>query len=230
MSIAPAARPRHGRLRAQAALPLLVWGLAAAPLRGQDAAATLARAETAYRELASLRAEFEQVISNPMLGAPETSRGTLYLVPPERFALRFTEPAGDRIVADGTWLWAYTPSTVPGQVIRQSVPETGASTPNLFGQFVDRPLERYQATAAGRDTVAGEPVELVTLVPTAAGLPFRRVTVAVSTRTGLVRRLAIVEESGQLRTLTLLAVAANAPVLPAEVTFHVPRGVKVVSR
>lgn len=201
----------------------------AGPLPAQDVPAALARAESAYRKLTSLRAEFEQTIVNPMLGGPESSRGTLYLVPPSKFAMRFTEPAGDRIVADGEWLWAYTPSTVPGQVIRQPVPQAGAATPNLFAQFVDRPLERYDATAAGRDTVAGDPVDLVTLVPKVEGLPFRRVTIAVSRETGLLRRLAIVEDSGQRRTLVLTAMAPNAPVLPAEVRFDVPRGVKVVS-
>jgi outer membrane lipoprotein carrier protein len=203
--------------------------LVAAPVAGQDAPAALARAETAYRKLTSLRAQFEQTIVNPMLGGPETSRGTLYLVPPSRFAMRFTEPAGDRVVADGEWLWAYTPSTVPGQVIRQPVPQAGAATPNLFAQFVDRPLERYDATYAGGDTVAGDPVDLVTLVPKVTGLPFRQVTIAISRETGLLRRLAIVEDSGQRRTLVLPAMAPNAPVLPAEVRFEVPRGVKVVS-
>jgi outer membrane lipoprotein carrier protein len=203
--------------------------LVAAPLTAQDAPAALARAEAAYRALTSLRAQFEQTIVNPMLGAPETSRGTLYLVPPSRFAMRFTQPAGDRVVADGEWLWAYTPSTVPGQVIRQPVPQAGAATPNLFAQFVDRPLERYDATSAGEDTVAGDPVDLVTLVPKVEGLPFRRVTIAVSRESGLLRRLMIVEDSGQRRTLVLTAVAPNAPVLPAEVRFDVPRGVKVVT-
>jgi outer membrane lipoprotein carrier protein len=164
-----------------------------------------------------------------MLSGPETSRGTLYLVPPSRFAMRFTEPAGDRVVADGEWLWAYTPSTVPGQVIRQPVPQAGAATPNLFAQFVDRPLERYDATYAGRDTVAGDLVDLVALVPKVEGLPFRRVTIAVSRESGMLRRLAIVEDSGQRRTLVLTALAPNAPVLPAEVRFEVPRGVKIVT-
>jgi outer membrane lipoprotein carrier protein len=203
--------------------------LFAPPLAAQDAPAALARAEAAYRALTSLRAQFEQTIVNPMLGAPENSRGALYLVPPSKFAMRFIEPAGDRVVADGEWLWAYTPSTVPGQVIRQPVPQAGAATPNLFAQFVDRPLERYDATYAGRDTVAGDPVDLVALVPKVEGLPFRRVTIAVSRETGLLRRLAIVEDSGQRRTLVLTAVAPNAPVLPAEVRFEVPRGVKVVT-
>ena len=201
----------------------------AAPLAAQDAPAALARAEAAYRTLTSLRAQFEQTIVNPMLSGPETSRGTLYLVPPSKFAMRFTEPAGDRVVADGEWLWAYTPSTVPGQVIRQPVPQAGAATPNLFAQFVDRPLERYDATYAGRDTVAGDLVDLVALVPKVEGLPFRRVTIAVSRESGMLRRLAIVEDSGQRRTLVLTALAPNAPVLPAEVRFEVPRGVKVVT-
>jgi len=200
-----------------------------APLAAQDAPSALARAETAYWKLMSLRAEFEQTIVNPMLGAPETTRGTLYLVPPSRFAMKFSEPAGDRIVADGDWLWAYTPSTVPGQVIRQPVPQAGAATPNLFAQFVDRPLERYDATYAGADTVAGDAVDLVTLVPKVEGLPFRRVTIAVSRETGLLRRLAIVEDSGQRRTLVLASLAPNAAVPLGEVRFEVPRGVKVVT-
>jgi outer membrane lipoprotein carrier protein len=213
-----------------AAIPLLALLVPLTPpLAAQDVATALARAESAYRELRSLRAEFEQVIVNPMLGGPETSRGTLYLVPPSRFAMRFSEPTGDRIVADGEWLWAYTPSTVPGQVIRQPVPQVGAATPNLFAQFVDRPLDRYQASYAGPDSVAGEAVDLVALVPTVPDLPFRRVTIAVSRQTGLLRRLAIVEDSGQRRTLVLTALAPNAAVPPAAVRFAVPRGVKIVT-
>jgi len=195
----------------------------------QDAAAALARAERAYAAVRSVRAEFGQAISNPMLGAPEMSSGTLYLVKPDRFAMRFTEPAGDRLVADGTWLWAYTPSTVPDQVIRQTIPTSGAATPNLFAQFVERPLERYEATYAGRDSVAGELVELVRLVPRVDGLGFRRATIAISVNSGWIRRVAIVEESGQLRTLVLHALAPNAEIPDAEVRFTPPKGVKVVT-
>lgn len=208
-----------------AALPLLPL----LPLHAQDASAALARAERAYASSTSLRAEFGQVISNPMLGDPETSSGTLFLVKPDKFAMRFAEPAGDRIVADGTWLWAYTPSTVPNQVIRQPVPTSGAATPNLFAQFVERPLERYDVTYAGRDTVAGDPVDLVILVPKEPNLGFRRATVAISERTGWLRRVALIEDSGQRRTLVLTALTPNADVAKNEVTFTPPRGTKVVS-
>jgi len=208
---------------------LLAALLAPASLVAQDAPTALARAERAYRALRTVRAEFEQTITNPMLGAPEASHGTLYLLPPDRFAMRFVEPAGDRIVVDGRWLWAYTPSTVPGQVIRQPVPTAGAATPNLFAQFVDRPLERYEATYAGRAVAAGDSVELVTLVPTARDMPFRTATIAVSLRTGWLRRLAIVESSGQRRTLVFTTFSPNVTIPAAEVSFTVPRGVKVVT-
>jgi outer membrane lipoprotein carrier protein len=190
----------------------------------QDAPTALARAERAYAAVRSVRAEFGQTITNPMLGAPETSTGMLYLLKPDKFAMRFTEPAGDRLVADGTWLWAYTPSTVPNQVIRQPVPTSGAATPNLFAQFVERPLERYEATYVGRDTVARDPVELVTLVPRVRNLGFRRATIAISERTGWIRQVAIVEDSGQQRTLVLTALEPNAEIPSAEVTFSPPRG------
>jgi outer membrane lipoprotein carrier protein len=204
--------------------------LAPLPLVAQDAPTALARAERAYRALRTLRAEFEQTITNPMLGAPETSRGTLYLAPPDRFAMLFTEPVGDRIVVDGTWLWAYTPSSVPGQVIRQPVPTAGATTPNLFAQFVDRPLERYAATYDGVGVVAGDSVDLVTLVPNSADPPFRRATIAIARDTGWLRQVAITELSGQRRTLVLTTFSPNVPVPPAEVSFAVPRGVKVITQ
>jgi len=216
------------RAGGRALLPLLPW-LPLGPLHSQDAPSALARAERAYAAATSVRAEFHQTITNPMLGAPETSAGTLFLVKPDRFAMRFSEPVGDRIVADGTWLWAYTPSTVPDQVIRQPVPASGAATPNLFAQFVERPLERYEASYAGRDTVGGELVELVTLVPRVPGLGFRRAALSISVRTGWIRRLSLVEESGQRRTLELTVITPNASVPRREVTFTVPRGAKVVS-
>jgi outer membrane lipoprotein carrier protein len=222
-------RPRLLRTLRSLSSASALAALAVLPARAQDVAATLAKADRAYAAVHTLRAEFEQTITNPMLGAPATSRGTMFLVKPNRFAMRFSEPEGDRIVADGTWLWAYTPSTVPGQVIRQAVPTSGTATPNLFAQFVERPLERYDVAPAGHDTVAGEPVDLVTLVPKAHGLGFRRATIAVATGTGWIRRVQIVEDSGQHRTLVLTSITPDASVPRAEVEFRVPRGVKVVT-
>lgn len=216
-------------MKTGALLVALALVLAPSTVRAQDAATALQRAERAYDQLHTLRADFVQVLINPMLGAPDTARGTLFLAPPERFAMRFSDPAGDRIVTDGQWLWAYTPSTAPGQVIRQSVPENGTSTPNLFAQFVEHPLDRYAATYRGEDVVVGDTVDVVELTPVVEGLPFRSATIAVSRATGLLRRVGLVEASGQRRRLTLERITPNATIAPGEFTFRPPPGVKVVT-
>jgi len=73
------------------------------------------RASATYQTITSLSADFVQVVANPMIGTPDTTRGRLYQMRPSRFSMRFTAPKGDRIVADGRFLWLYTPSTTPAR-------------------------------------------------------------------------------------------------------------------
>lgn len=202
--------------------------LSASAVCAQDASSALARAETAYRGLNALAAEFSQTLVNPMLGAPERSSGQIFLVPPSRFAMRFTNPGGDRIVADGTWLWLYAPSTVPGQVIRQAIPHSGISSPNLMAQFVDRPLDRYDVAYVGEDDVAEETVDVVRLTPRAESLGFRWAEIAVARSDGILRRIDLMEESGQRRTLVFNAIRTQVEIPDGELRFVVPEGVRIV--
>jgi outer membrane lipoprotein carrier protein len=215
---------------------LLLCGVAATaifmdavPAARQTADSALARAQHAYDSMSTLRVAFTQTLINPMLGAPEQSRGVLFLAPPGRFAMRFTDPPGDRIVADGTWLWVYTPSSVPDQVIRQPIPNVGANTPNLFSQFVDHPLARYHAAYLGADTVAGDSADIVRLTPRERDMPFTTAVLAIGRRDGWLRRLSLVEQSGQRRVLVFDRPAVNQTLPPAELRFAVPSGTKVVS-
>src|SRR5882672_11339944 len=73
-------------------------------------------ANAAYQKVGAFSADFVQVVMNPLVGEPDTTWGKLYQKPPNLFAMRFTRPNGDRIVADGRHLWLYTPSTTPDQV------------------------------------------------------------------------------------------------------------------
>ncbi len=194
----------------------------------QDARTALERAERVYHGIQTLSAEFTQTIENPMLGEPEVSRGELSLAPPDRFAMRFTDPAGDLIVADGTWLWIYAPSSVPDQAFRQPVPAQGPASPNLIGQFVQRPLERYQATYVGVDSVGGELADIVSLVPRSDALPFARAELALSRQSALPRRITVVERSGQRRTLMFTAIRVNQPIQASVFRFSAPDGVRVI--
>ena len=104
----------------------------------------------------------------------------------------------------------------------------GPATPNLFGQFVDNPLERYYATYVGVDSAAGYRVEKVRLVPRVDGIPFRSVVISLSAD-GMLRKVNIVEDSGQRRTLVFDSIVVNAPIPEDELIFRVPKGTRVVT-
>ncbi|SRR5258705_4855827 len=197
----------------------------------QDPGPSLDRASAAYQTIRTLSAEFTQVIANPLIGAPDTTRGKLYQMRPSRFAMRFTHPRGDRIVADGRHLWLYTPSTTPGQVIRTTIPATSTSGgPNFIGQFVERPRERYRARYVRADSLAGRVMDVVELIPKSADLPYSKAVVWIDREDGLVRRVEIDETSGQQRTLVLAQLAVNRGVPGREFTFSPPAGLRVVDQ
>ena len=200
-------------------------------LQSPDPWPILDRASATYQTIASLSADFVQIITNPMIGTPDTTRGRLYQMRPSRFAMRFTAPKGDRIVADGRFLWLYTPSTTPGQVIRSRIPEYGTTGPNLIGQFVEQPRERYTAQYVRADSLpdAG-PVDVIRLVPKGHEQPYSEAKIWVGREDGLVHRVEIVESSGQERTVMLRNIKVNRGVPGRELTFSPPAGIRVVDQ
>ena len=200
-------------------------------LQSPDPWPILDRASATYQTITSLSADFVQIIANPMIGTPDTTRGRLYQMRPSRFAMRFTAPKGDRIVADGRFLWLYTPSTTPGQVIRSRIPEYGTTGPNLIGQFVEQPRERYTAQHVRADSLpdAG-PVDVIRLVPKGHEQPYSEAKIWVGREDELVHRVDILESSGQERTVILRNIRVNRGVPGRELTLSPPAGVRVVDQ
>ena len=207
-------------------------GLLLLLLTVQDPWPILDKASQAYQTARTLSADFVQIVDNPLIGGPDTTRGKLFQSRPNYFAMRFTQPQGDRIVADGRRLWLYTPSTTPGQVIRTAIPGTGTTGPNLIGQFVERPRERYTARYLRSDSLPDGAVDVIVLVPRAPApdLPYSEAAVWIGRRDGLVRRIDIVETSGQRRTIILQNLAVNRGVPSREFRFSPPAGSRVVDQ
>jgi outer membrane lipoprotein carrier protein len=201
-----------------------------ARLSAQDPWPVLDRASAAYQRARTFAADFVQVVANPMVGEPDTTHGRLYQQRPNRFAMRFTQPRGDRIVADGRWLWLYTPSTTPGQVIRSRIPENGTTGPNLIGQFVERPRERYRARYVRADSSGTGWMDVIALTPRDSSLPYSGAVVWVRRGDGLVHRLEITESGGQLRVVILSNLEENAAVAAREFRFTPPASVQVVEQ
>ena len=207
----------------------LVGGMAGVA-RAQDANALVGRSSRVYRSLSSLKADFVQVIDNPMIDSAE-SRGTLVQAGPDKLAMRFTDPNGEAVIIDGRSVWVYTPSTTPGQVIRMSVPSGGPVYGyNLLAWLLDRPAERYTAAYLRADVLGGRSMDVIELVPAVPDLPFERAVVWLDRADGLPRRLEITEHSGANRTLTLSKVQTNQSVPARTFQFDVPSGVRVVDQ
>lgn len=224
----PAPAPRRRRLG------LLVGALLSlGPARlgaQQDANAIVGRAAFAYRSLAALRANFDQLIENQMIGNSE-SKGVLVQSGEAKLSMRFTDPPGEAIVIDGKYVWVYTPSTTPGQVLRLPVPSGGPVYGyNLLAWLLDRPAERYASTYLRADRLDDRTMDVVEMVPTVPDMPFSRATVWLDRGDGLPRRMEIEELSGQRRTLTLHNLRVNPPVAARTFTFDVPDGVRVVDQ
>jgi len=210
-------------------LPALVL-MASGPqvLIAQSADSVLDRAVAAYSRVQTLRARFTQAIRDPMLG-DATSRGELIQQRPNRFAMRWTQPRGDVLMADGTWLWVYLPSSTPGQVVKSSLTGRGAANPDIIADFLDRPRERFTVSYVRGESVGERPADVLSLVPRQRGnLPYSRVLVWIDRRDGLPHQVEITEASGVVRRITLDRIEIN-PALPAAAfAFRAPAGARII--
>ena len=208
-------------------------GLAAAPrfaaVQDSSARAAVAHAVEAWKGVRTVRATFEQTVSNALTGTSAQAQGSFEQRRPDRLAVRFRNPDGDRIVADGRWLWLYLPSSTPGEVLRRPDGADGAATVDLTGQFLDDPFEKYVISDGGPATLDGRPTRVVTLVPR-AGAPavFSRATVWIDDGDGYIRQFEVAQASGVTRRIHLTTLRVNVPVDDSMFRFTVPRGVRVV--
>lgn len=196
----------------------------AAPATTDQASTILLRAERAYAAARSLQADFIQDLTVPLLASSQRSRGDIFHRKPDRFLMRFSDPAGDVVVADGTHVWLYYPSSDPKQVIRTSIGEAGRL--DLQREFLSNPTERFSATLHGTENVDGRPAHVLTLVPRTAS-PYRQVRIWVDARDALVRRFEITENNEAVRRVELRNLRTNVELGDQLFSFTPPAGAQV---
>ena len=212
-------------------LPTLVGLLSSLALQMPPTDSTdaiLLKASNAYQQLTALKSEFVQRIEIPALERTEEGRGIVYQRKPHYFLMKFEEPKGDIVVADGNWFWMYYPSAHPDQVVRTAI-DRSAEGANLGGQFVVNPTERYVPTYVKIENVGDRPAHLISLVPK-FDAPYTLVRVWVDARDYLVRKFEVHEENDTVRTLTLSNVAAGVDLPESLFQFSPPEGVEVFTR
>jgi outer membrane lipoprotein carrier protein len=199
-----------------------------APMTAADSAAMalVERSSATYRSARTLRATFTQTLHNPRSGSTYTAAGEFLQRGAEQFAFRFTDPEGDAIVADGSVLWLYLPSTAKGQVLKVS--RAAGAGLDLVDVVLRDPSERFRAEALADTTLSGRAVRPVRLTPRAAGTPFSRATVWVDVGNALIRRAELVELSGMIRTLDFSDMRTGVTFAADAFVFQVPAGVRVI--
>ena len=200
---------------------------AAHPAPAQDiTSATIDRAVAAYAKVRTARATFEQTIDNPLTGSAQMSRGEFQQQRPGLLSVRFTDPAGDRIVADGKAIWLYLPSTAPGQVIKMPATAAGTGTVDLTARFLDAPKSRYTISDAGAEVLAGRKTRALILVPRTEQ-PFAKAKVWVDDVDGAIRQFEVSDANGLVRRVKLTSLRLNVSVDRKAFRFSPPKGVRV---
>ena len=206
------------------------FALIALPLTAgaQTAETIIDRAASAYSRLTSMRAEFRQTLTNPLTGSTMSTSGELIRRKPNLLSISFNN--GDRVAADGSTLWVYLPSSVPGQVIR--VPYTGGNAGSVdpAGQFLDSPRTRYTVTSAGSATVGGRATTILNLVPRRKNDAISQARLWIDDKDYTLRQLDVESANGLRRRVVITSFSANPQLDRARFRFNVPRGAKVVDQ
>jgi outer membrane lipoprotein-sorting protein len=185
----------------------------------------LDRATKTYAGVKTLRGTIDQTLRNLLSGREYQTKAEISQRFPDRISIRFTDPKGDMLVADGTVVWSYSPSDNPGVVVR--APLSSAQTwVNLIGLVMESPRSRFIVSDGGRATLAGQETQGVALVPRQPMEELVKATVWIEDETGIIRQIEV-HDGMQTRRILFTSLELNAKVDEALFRFRIPPGVRV---
>lgn len=204
----------------------------AAPLQAQNGAETAYdRIAKAWKDTRTLEANFEQKITNPLLGRTAMSKGVFLQERPGKVSITFTQPAGDRIVGDGKTLWVYLPSSAPGQVLKLPGDADGAIVADLLGQLLETPKRAFVISGGEAVTIDGRSTRRVQLLPRNPDtVPFQKATLWLDEQNPRPIRVQVIDGQGIDRTITLTTWTPGATLPRDAFAFKVPKGARVSTK
>ena len=220
IAVALVSLPVGGRAQAAVSLP-------SAP-SNQSADLIIDRAVAAYARLNSMRAEFRQTLTNPLTGTTQSTSGIILRKKPNLLSIKFE--SGDRVAADGSTLWVYLPSSLPGQVVRMPYTGTNASAVDPADQFLNSPRTRFSVTSAGAATVGGRATHAVTLVPRRANSTFTSAKIWIDDNDSSIRQFDVETANGLKRHVVITSFTANPELNRSSFRLSVPKGARIVDQ
>jgi outer membrane lipoprotein-sorting protein len=215
---------------AVAVVALFSQFLPSALLAGQEdrALALMRQASARYGQVEAFCARFEQELVVPLLRETTLSSGTLCQARPNLFAMRFSDPAGDAVVADGESFWVYYPSSDPRQVLQFAM-DVRPGGLDFHREFLEAPEEKYSLSYLGEETVRGRRAHVIRADP--LGDPgFTKARIWLDSERALILQARIEMENGSVRTVSLTDIRLDPPPDPERFTFVPPAGAQVIRR
>ena len=185
-----------------------------------QAAAARSRFDRALRSTKNLTADYRQFRSSKALGQGPVTAGTLQYESPGRWRFTSTGKTRSTVYVNEDTVWFYQPDRK--SVVKSRSVDAGGPSTALFGPSVAA-LERHwkisEIGAAGlrfvpRDGAAG---------------PWRRFEVTLDPRTGLPRRVVLLESEDERVTLELSNLKVNRKIVPTRFPPVFPAGTNVVA-
>jgi len=199
-------------------------------LGAQDSRAltVLKAAGARYRSVDAFCATFHQILEVPLLEETHPSQGELCQAQPDLFSMRWSDPPGDLVVADGDFFWVYYPSADPGQVLQFPV-EVRPGGFDFHREFLEAPSDKYHLAYIGEEALSGRMADVVSAKPREpAG--FTEARLWVDQERSLILQAQIEMENGSVRTVTLSDIRLNPTLDPDRFRFVPPPGAQVIRR
>ncbi len=202
---------------------LTALALTSMPVPAQERGmALLQEASTRYARVSTVCADFVQHLLVPLLDQERSARGRLCQARPNLFAMRFTDPAGDVLVIDGTTFWYYLPSSDPKQAFRAPVERAGGQ--DFHREFLEAPETKYTVTFEGTEPMGGATTHRLRLVPKSRA-SYRAAVLWIEQSTHLLRQFRLEEENGNRRTVALSNIQFDVTPPSGFFVFTPPTGV-----
>lgn len=198
---------------------LCLLALLTASASAADLKAMIAAVESRYNSARTMEASFEQAYVAQ--GRRRVERGVLSLRKPGRMRWEYTNPAGKLFIADGKFVWMYSPAT--GKAERAKLKASGderAPLAFLLGKLdFSRLFRDFELIQSGGAAV-------IRALPKSDKVPYTSVEFAVGGQ-GEIQRLKVANGDGSLTEYAFTNQRMNGAVDDAKFRFAPPPGVSV---
>lgn len=193
----------------------LLWSLAPVVQAGQG----LERLERFYRDVHSLRAQFEQTLVDADGEQVQQSSGTVAIERPDRFRWDYSKPYPQLIIGDGRHIWIYDSGLEQVTVRNMAKGMGNAPALVLSGK---RPLkEDFTIKELGRK----DGLLWVQLTPKAPESDFKTVRIGFGKE---LERMDLEDTLGQVTRIHFIHLQRNPKLAAGLFHFKIPPGVDVV--